>query len=139
MHHVTARSNATRYNKRYHRRGHVFDSPFSRVEIETEAHLTHLARYIALNPKNPETWSFSSYPGLIGLRDPFSFVDPSPILEAFGSAAAFRAYVDEGRTAEDTNLVPASPATRFEPRLHSVRFMTSPPSDSPAGSKPLRS
>ncbi len=122
--HKLNRRYATRFNKRYGRRGHVFDSPFSRREIRTEAHLLQLARYIALNPKNPETWSFSSYPGLIGMREPFSFVDPSPILEAFGSAAAFRAYVDEGRTAEDTNLVPASPATRFEPS-HSVRFKTS--------------
>jgi hypothetical protein len=56
---------------------------------------------------------------LIGKREPFSFVDPSPIIDAFGSVESFRAYVDEGRAAEDANLVPASPATRFDetPRL----------------------
>ena len=62
--------------------------------------MIQLPRYIALNPKNYETWPFGSYPGLIGLRESFSFVDPAPILETFGSVAAFRAYVDEGREVE---------------------------------------
>jgi REP element-mobilizing transposase RayT len=114
--HKLNRRYATRFNRRYGRRGHVFDSPFTRLEIETEAHLFWLPRYIALNPKNCDTWPFSSYPGLIGMREPFSFVDPTPILETFGSVSAFRTYVDEGREAEDTNLVPASPATRFAVR-----------------------
>jgi hypothetical protein len=56
-------------------------------------------------PETTKPWPFSCYPGLIGTREPFSFVDPSPILETFGSAAAFRAYVNEGRRAEDMNLV----------------------------------
>jgi putative transposase len=136
--HKLNRRYATRFNKRYGRRGHVFDSPFSRIEIETEAHLIQLTRYIALNPKDPETWPFASYSGLIGTRDPFSFVDSTLILDTFGDVAAFRAYVDEGRAAEDTNLVPAPPATRFD-KCQSARLITSPPSDSPAGSKPLRS
>jgi REP element-mobilizing transposase RayT len=96
--HKLNRRYATRFNKRYGR------------------HLIQLPRHIALNPKNYETWPFGSYPGLIGLREAFSFVDPTPILETFGSAAAFRAYVDEGREVEDTNLVPASPVTRFDSR-----------------------
>jgi putative transposase len=112
--HKLNRRYATRFNKRYQRRGHVFDSPFTRIEVETEAHLVQLPRYIALNPREYQTWPYSSYPGTVGLREPFSFVDPTPIIETFGSAAAFRAYVDEGRAAEDANLVPASPATRFD-------------------------
>jgi hypothetical protein len=96
------------------RRARLRLAPFTRIEVETEAHLVQLPRYIALNPREYETWPYSSYPGMIGLREPFSFVDPTPIIETFGSVAAFRAYVDEGRAAEDANLVPASPATRFE-------------------------
>jgi putative transposase len=97
--HKLNRRYATRFNRRHRRRGHVFDSPFARIEVMTEAHLVRLPRYIALNPRNPETWPYCSYPGTIGIREPFSFVDPSPILDAFGNAAAFRAYVDEGREA----------------------------------------
>ena len=61
--HKLNRRYATRFNKRHKRRGHVFDSPFSRVELTTEAHLIQLPCYIALNPSNHETWPFSSYPG----------------------------------------------------------------------------
>ena len=117
--HKLNRRYAKKFNKRYGRRGHVFDSPFSRTEVTTESHYLELPRYIALNPRDYETWPYSSYPGLIGKREPFSFVDPSPIIDAFGSVESFRAHVDEGRAAEDANLVPASPATRFDetPRL----------------------
>jgi len=60
--HKLNRRYATRFNKRYGRRGHVFDSPFSRLEIETEAHLIQLPRYIALT-QAPESWPCGSYPG----------------------------------------------------------------------------
>jgi REP element-mobilizing transposase RayT len=103
--HKLNRRYAKKFNKRYGRRGHVFDSPFSRTEVTTESHYLELPRYIALNPRDYETWPYSSYPGLIGKREPFSFVDPSPIIDAFGSVESFRAYVDEGRAAEDANLV----------------------------------
>ena len=95
--HRLNRRYATRFNRRYGRHGHVFDSPASRTEIKTDAHLLQLARYVALNPENYETWPYSSYPGLIGAGEPFSFVDPSPIVDAFGSVEAFRRYVDEAR------------------------------------------
>ena len=113
--HKLNRRYATRFNKRYGRRGHVFDSPFSRLEIETEAHLIQLTRYIALNPNNHETWPFSSYPGLIGMREPFSFVDPTR--SSRRSEALLRSAPMSRRSrAEDTNLVPASPGTRFAAR-----------------------
>ena len=104
---------AIAYNRRYRRRGHVFDSPYSSTEITSERHFVALPRYIALNPANYETWPYSSYPGLIGRRPAFSFVDSAPILDAFGTVAAFRRFVDEGRDASDSNLVPAAPGTRF--------------------------
>jgi hypothetical protein len=52
-----------------------------------------LARYIAQNPADPEHWVYSSYPGLIGTRDPYMFVDPTPVLELFGTLEAFREFV----------------------------------------------
>jgi hypothetical protein len=110
--HKLNRRYAVAYNRRYRRRGHVFDSPFTRKPIEHERQARDVARYIALNPSDPELWPYASYPGLIGTREPFSFVDSSLILELFGSVAGFRTFVDEGR-AEDLNPVPASPATGF--------------------------
>ena len=96
--HKLNRRYAVAFNRRYKRRGHVFDSPFSRTEIRTENHELEAPRYIALNPPNHESWPYSSYPGLIGTGPGFSFVDPAPIIEAFGSVAAFKAYVDEKNT-----------------------------------------
>jgi len=95
--HKLNRRYAVHFNRRHQRRGRVFDSPASRTEITIDAHLHELPRYIALNPANPENWPYSSYPGLIGTREPFSFVDPTPIIDTFGSVEAFRRYVDEGR------------------------------------------
>ena len=104
--HKLNRRYAVAYNRRYRRRGHVFDSPFSRTPVESERQARNVARYIALNPVDPEHWPYASYPGLIGTRAGFSFVDPAPILEAFGSIDGFRDFVDEGRQAEDVNPVP---------------------------------
>jgi len=104
--HKLNRRYAVAFNRRYRRRGHVFDSPFARKPVEHEWQARRLAAYIALNPPNPEQWPFASYPGLIGARPAFSFVDPSPILDFFGSIDVFRAFVDETRRAEDVNPVP---------------------------------
>jgi len=99
--HKLNRRYAVAFNRRYKRRGHVFDSPPSLTPIESEWHLRRALRYVALNPPNYETWPYSSYGGTIGLREPFSFVDGSVVLEAFGGVAEFRRFVDEGREAED--------------------------------------
>ena len=110
--HKLNRRYATRFNHRYNRRGHVFDSPYTSVEVTSDEHLAELTRYIARNPSEYLRWSPSSYPGLAGLREPYSFVDPQPLVDAFGSIAALRDFVEAERP-RDTNLVPAAPATRF--------------------------
>jgi REP-associated tyrosine transposase len=99
--HKLNRRYAVAFNRRYRRRGHVFDSPYRRIPIETLRHFRHLPCYIALNPPNHEWWPYGSYAGMIGNRPPFSFVDPSPILEEFGSVENFRRAVDELREAKD--------------------------------------
>ena len=102
---VHAFDRAVAFNRRYKRRGHVFDSPPSLTPIESESHLRRVMRYIALNPPEPERWPYASYPGLIGVSPPFAFVDPSATLELIGSVDDFRRYVDEGREAKDLNQV----------------------------------
>jgi len=97
--HKLNRRYAVRFNRRWNRHGRVFDGPFSAKEVATEAHFLEAVRYIANNPPEPETWPYSSYPALLGLRPPWSFVDPAPILEAFPDPAALRAFVNERRAA----------------------------------------
>ena len=84
------------YNERYERRGKVFDTPYSATLVDSESYFLSVVRYIALNPENHETWPYSSYPGLIGTREPFGFVDPTSLLEAFGNVERLRRFVDEG-------------------------------------------
>ena len=110
--HKINRRYAVRFNRRHRRRGRVFDPPPTAILIETEPHFLECIRYIANNPADPEGWAYSSYPALLGLREPFSFVDPAPILGAFRDVAALRRFVDQRR--EDTNAVPPSAGTTFE-------------------------
>jgi REP element-mobilizing transposase RayT len=83
------RSFARYFNRRHGRKGRVYSGPYFSVLIESERHLLEVARYLALNPEEvgfttAERWPWSSYGGLVGTQRRFRFVDPSPILEAFG-------------------------------------------------------
>jgi REP element-mobilizing transposase RayT len=98
------------FNWRHGRRGHVFDSPYVSVEVRSEAHAYRLPDYIAENPPY-RPWPWSSY------DVNFPFVRPLPWLDELESGSA------------DTESGSGQ----------SRRSMTSPPSDSPPGVKPLRS
>lgn len=91
--HKLNRRYAVAYNRRYKRRGHVFDSPPSVTLVESSRHLRNALRYIALNPPEHESWAYSSYPGLVGTCPPFSFVDVLPLLELVGTSEAIREFV----------------------------------------------
>ncbi len=62
------------FNRRHGRRGHVFDSPYSSVEVTSEGHAERLPDYIAENPPY-RPWPWSSY------DNEFSFVEPPPWFE----------------------------------------------------------
>ncbi|UBF27204.1 transposase [Kovacikia minuta CCNUW1] len=61
-------------NARYERVGALFQGRFCSIQVEQEAYLLHLVRYIHLNPvkgglvKHPGEWEFSSYREYAGLR-----------------------------------------------------------------------
>ncbi len=93
--HKLNRRYAVAFNRRYRRHGPVFDG-HTAVAVRSERHFLNLARHLALNPDRYDTWPYSSYPGLIGIRTPFSFVDPAPLVGAFGSIDELRRFVDEG-------------------------------------------
>jgi putative transposase len=60
-------SYARYFNLKYNRKGHLWESNYKKVLIETDEQLFHLTRYIHLNPftagivKRVEDWEFSSY------------------------------------------------------------------------------
>ena len=89
------------FNKRYKRRGHLFQGRFHSVLVEKEEHLLELSRYIVLNPvrakmvERPEEWQWSSYRATVGLAPRPAFLHTDWILAQFGvdRASAIERYV----------------------------------------------
>jgi REP element-mobilizing transposase RayT len=77
------------HNRRYSLRGHVQHWRYGSRRIEDDRDLIETFKYIANNPVeaglcvSPAEWPWSSYAGTIGLAEPASFVDPSPVLACY--------------------------------------------------------
>lgn len=87
---------AKAFNKLYGRTGSLFEHPFHRVEVKTEAHFQNLVAYIHRNPQKHgfvddfRAWPHSSYHALESQR-------PTPlqreaVLEWFGGPEPFLAF-----------------------------------------------
>ena len=87
--------------KRDGKRGPVFDNRFFCVPVTTVGHARRAARYIVLNPVDaelvaaPGDWAWSSYAATLR-AERNKLIDTGPLLELFGGADTFRAYVDDG-------------------------------------------
>ena len=108
--HAINRKYAVAFNRRWKRHGHVFDSPTTTVPVVSEPHLLEVIRYIANNPRDPERWPYSSFPGTLGLRPQFSFVDDAFVTDLFASTEDLRHFAADRRSQEpgSANLVPGS-------------------------------
>ena len=107
---------AQSFNRRHRGRGHVFESRYASVLVESDAHLRWLFRFLAWNPVNadlcddPRDWPWSSYPRLLGLRHvrPPRFLAGDAALGLFGrtrthARARLRDFV-EGAAADPAAL-----------------------------------
>jgi REP element-mobilizing transposase RayT len=74
--HQLNRRYAVGFNRRHGRRGKVFDSPFTAVEIADEGHYDWLPYYIAENPPR-RPWPWSSYDREFGFVEPRNLVQRS--------------------------------------------------------------
>jgi len=98
---------AKAYNKTYARHGSLFQRPFRRIPILTEAYLLNVVRYIHRNPqkhgfvKDFREWEYSSYHSfsnvtdvtgsdVTGFRKPVTSVEE--VLEWFGGFKAFEEF-----------------------------------------------
>lgn len=83
------------YNKKYQRRGHVFQDRFKSIIIHDDKYSLVLSAYIHRNPKNIENfkdciqkYSYSSLGIYLGIReDVYSLVDKGYILNMFPSSS----------------------------------------------------
>jgi REP-associated tyrosine transposase len=98
------------FNRRHEFDGHLFQSRFHSVLLESNWHLLELSRYIVLNPvrahlcRDPAEWRWSSYRGSMALVRSPTFLTVDWLLQQFGAdpqraRAAFRRFVGEALTA----------------------------------------
>lgn len=99
-----------RYNRKYHKSGHIFQGRFKAILVQKENYLLELCRYVILNPvraamvDKPEVWRWSSYrstAGLAGLKKKPDYLTTDWILSLFGTKRnaaqkQYRAFVREG-------------------------------------------
>jgi putative transposase len=96
------------FNWKYGTQGHVFERRFHAVEVNSDAHLLELARYVVLNPiragvcSRPAQWPWSSYRAML-TSSPHPFLRRDFLLERFHAEPPrardlYRRFVDEGLT-----------------------------------------
>jgi hypothetical protein len=90
------------FNKKYNRRGGVFESAFKASYILNDSYLLHITRYIHLNPDKYKQWRHSSYRDY---SDPGgrvrSWIDITPIMELFGSRQEYINFADDYKDMRD--------------------------------------
>jgi putative transposase len=86
-------SYAMYFNRKYKRTGPVFESRYRSVRIANDAQLTHVSRYIHLNPVGYRLWDRSSYSDFV--YEPREWVTTDFILGLFPSKKSYLDYVDD--------------------------------------------
>ena len=79
------------FNKKYKRRGSLFESTYKAVPILEDAQLMHITRYIHLNHSQYEAWSYSSYGDY--LNSPREWLEPTTILHLFTSKQSYIEFI----------------------------------------------
>jgi REP element-mobilizing transposase RayT len=85
------------YNNRYDRSGTLFEGPYKVIQLDADAHLLHLCRYIHANPvahglvAAVAEWAYSNYPEWVELREG-TLVDRAFVREHF-TVAGYEAFV----------------------------------------------
>ena len=88
------------FNKRYGRKGTLFEGPFRAIHIDRESYLLHVCRYVHANPVKHgcvdllEQWPYSNYHEWIGARNG-TLVDRAFVQEQFGTGADYARFVQE--------------------------------------------
>ena len=91
-------SYARRYNAKFDRVGHVFQTPYRSKPVRSDAHFVEAIRYIANNPvqaqlcARAEDWPWSSFRATIGLSSVPRFLQTGRVLAQFDSVAELRAF-----------------------------------------------
>ncbi|MGH2426714.1 MAG: transposase [bacterium] len=102
---------AKAFNRRYGRRGHLFENRFRSKTIEDDIHLLESTRYVHLNPVRagmvpaPQDYPWTSYRYYVEPKSDRSLIDTDPVLALFSndnlaSRRAYARFVDDGIRAD---------------------------------------
>lgn len=89
--HALAFRYAQYFNKKYNRRGYLYQGRYKAVLVQTGTYLRRLVRYLHLNPVRanivcrPEGYMWSSYRAYIG-SDAYTWLNTSIVFDAFGDS-----------------------------------------------------
>lgn len=82
------------FNRKYKRRGPLFESTFKAAAIFSDSYLQHISRYIHLNPKQFKTWAYSSYSDYLG-SSKNQWVTYQEILDLFDGLEHYITFVND--------------------------------------------
>ncbi|MES1246536.1 MAG: transposase [Actinomycetota bacterium] len=92
-------SYARRYNARYDRVGHVFQTPYRSTLVVGDPHFLEASRYIVLNPvramltRDPIEWPYSSYGATAAIVPAPAWLVVDFTRAAFGGAGSYASFV----------------------------------------------
>lgn len=87
------------FNRKYKRRGSIFESVFKASPIFNDAYLQHITRYIHLNPKRHKSWKYSSYQDYLSPNS--SWVRKDEILDLFDDTEQYHSFVEDYKSLRD--------------------------------------
>lgn len=85
---------STYFNRKYDRRGALFESRYRASRITSDEYLLHISRYIHLNPEKWRTYDFSSVHYYLGNTSP-DWVTTEPIKELFGTPSHYLTFLED--------------------------------------------
>ncbi len=93
------------FNRKYDRLGAVWQDTFKSKNVTDDPYLLTLSAYIHNNPKNPDSYTYSSYQDYLGLRSS-QLCKPDFILSIFkDNRSSYKTFVEQWRT-KDVSQVP---------------------------------
>jgi putative transposase len=89
------------FNLKYKRSGPLFESRYKAVRIDQDDYLTHITRYIHLNPRLWLTYRRSSLKYYIGGNEPY-WLKNEKILDLFDSRIEYQVFVSDYEEMKNT-------------------------------------
>jgi putative transposase len=87
------------FNLKYKRVGSVFESRYKAKRIDDQSYLSHIHRYIHMNPRHWKTYRYSSLSSLFsGQKD---WLQPISIRDEFADIDRYMSYVEEYQDNKD--------------------------------------